>query len=82
MISRSSRLLHTALVVACGAGIVYAPVQARTSLSVPLGQSGTYGRISIGNLAPLSQRRPSRSSQVRGWEGSWRVGLAARRQQG
>jgi hypothetical protein len=52
MISRSSRLLHAALVVVCGAGIVYAPVQAQTSLTVPLGQSGYYGRISIGNLAP------------------------------
>lgn len=52
MISRSSRLLHAALVVVCGAGIVYAPVQAQTSLTVPLGQSGYYGRITIGNLAP------------------------------
>ncbi len=52
MISRSSRLLHAALGVVCGAGIVYAPVQAQTSLTVPLGQSGYYGRISIGNLAP------------------------------
>jgi hypothetical protein len=52
MISRSSRLLHAALVVVCGAGIVYAPVQAQTSLTVPLGQSGYFGRITIGNLAP------------------------------
>ncbi len=52
MISRSSRLLHAALVVVCGAGIVYAPVQAQTSLTVPLGQSGYYGRITIGNQAP------------------------------
>ena len=52
MISRSSRLLHAALVVACGAGIVYAPVQAQASLTVPLGQSGYYGRITIGNQAP------------------------------
>ena len=52
MISRFSRLLHAALVVACGAGIVYAPVQAQTSLTVPLGQSGYYGRITIGNQAP------------------------------
>lgn len=52
MISRSSRLLHAALVVACGAGIVYAPVQAQTSLTVPLGQSGYYGRITIGSLTP------------------------------
>ena len=34
MISRSSRLLHAALVVVCGAGIVYAPVQAQTSLTL------------------------------------------------
>ena len=52
MISRSSRLLHAALVVACGAGIVYAPVQAQTSLTVPRGQSGYYGRITIGSLTP------------------------------
>lgn len=52
MISRSSRLLHAALVAVCGAGIVYAPAQAQTSLNLQLGQPGYYGQISIGNLAP------------------------------
>ncbi len=52
MISRSSRLLHAALVVACGAGIVYAPVQAQTPLTLQLGQPGYFGPINLGNLAP------------------------------
>ena len=34
MISRSSRLLHAALVVVCGAAIVYAPAQSESSLRV------------------------------------------------
>ncbi|MEA5391411.1 hypothetical protein VB738_09075 [Cyanobium gracile UHCC 0139] len=83
MISRSSRLLHAALAVVCGAGIVYAPVQAQTSLTVPLGQPGYYGRITIGNLAPppvLSYRpviaRPSRGSDR--WTPSARVPIYLR----
>jgi len=49
MISRSSRLLHAALVVVCGAGIVYAPVQAQTALTLQLGQPGYFGPINLGN---------------------------------
>lgn len=52
MISRSSRLLHAALVVVCGAGIVYAPVLAQTSLTLQLGQPGYYGQIILGNQVP------------------------------
>jgi hypothetical protein len=52
MISRSSRLLHAALVVVCGAGIVYAPVQAQTSLTLQLGQPGYVGQINLGNQGP------------------------------
>lgn len=44
MVSRSSRLFHAALVVVCGAGIVYAPVQAQTSLTVPPQQDRDWGR--------------------------------------
>lgn len=51
MISRSSRLLHAALVVTCGAGIVYAPVRAQTSLTLQLGQPGHFGQIKLGNQA-------------------------------
>jgi hypothetical protein len=60
MISRSSRVLHAALVAACGAGMVYGPAQAQTSLSLQLGQPGYYGQLSIGNLAPppVYDRRP------------------------
>jgi hypothetical protein len=52
MISRSSRLLHAALGVVCGAGIVYAPVRAQTSLTLKLGQPGHYGQINLGNQGP------------------------------
>lgn len=52
MISRSSRLLHAALVVVCGAGIVYAPVQAQTALTLQLGQPGYFGPINLGNQPP------------------------------
>ena len=49
MISRSSRLLHAALVVACGAGIVYGPVLAQSSLTLQLGQPGYDGKINLGH---------------------------------
>ncbi|MCT0207714.1 hypothetical protein [Synechococcus sp. CS-1332] len=52
MISRSSRLFHAALVVVCGAGIVYTPVQAQTSLTLQLGQPGYFGPINLGNQTP------------------------------
>jgi hypothetical protein len=60
MISHSSRVLHAALVAVCGAGMVYGPAQAQTSLTLQLGQPGYYGQISIGNLAPppVYDRRP------------------------
>jgi hypothetical protein len=52
MISRSSRVLHAALVAACGAGMVYCPGQAQTSLTIQLGQPGYYGQLRLGDLAP------------------------------
>lgn len=52
MISRSSRLLHAALVVVCGAGIVYGPVRAQTSLTLQLGQPGYNGQINLGQAPP------------------------------
>ncbi|WP_216903438.1 hypothetical protein [Synechococcus sp. CCY 9618] len=60
MINRSSRLIHAALVTACGAGIVYNPVQAQSALTLQLGQPGYYGQINLGNLAPppVYYRRP------------------------
>ncbi len=51
MVSRSSRLLHVLLAVACGAGTVYFPAQAQTALSLQLGQPGYYGPINVGRLA-------------------------------
>jgi hypothetical protein len=67
MISRSSRLLHTALVVACGAGIAYAPARAQTSLTLPLGPSGHVGPITIGNLAPPPVHLLVPPNQARDW---------------
>jgi hypothetical protein len=64
MISRTSRLLHAALGVVCGAGIVYAPVQAQTALTLQWGQPGYFGPINLGNQ-PLYLRVPM--NQARDW---------------
>ena len=67
MISRSSRLLHAALVVVCGAGIVYTPVQAQTSLTLRLGQPGYVGPINLGNQGPPPVYLRVPPNQIRDW---------------